>query len=198
MPPGKEWDRSSGIPGGFLASEFQKPRGAGRTHICEKSILQRASLPHPEPEADSRAERTVAGVGGQGPRLSSTRPERWWERLLCDSGKAASSQPLGVARKQSEDPRPQAMGKGQPQHYTGPDRWELACPQPMSLLCSCPQHLHLTEGQEPRRSRERVVEKEEGRINEVSTSPAESGGPKWKLRSICKKPQSPHKKTTKP
>lgn len=38
-----------------------------------------------------------------------------------------------------------------------------------------------------------MVEKEEERINEVSTSPAESGGPKWKLRSICKKPQKAHK-----
>lgn len=99
VPLGRDWTPSPAIPGGLLALDFQKPRRAGRIPIYE-TASHRARLPHPEAEAGFRC----------GDDRGAPRPESKEVRTAGrkgssrDPGKAASSQPLGVAGKQPQDP----------------------------------------------------------------------------------------------
>lgn len=96
---GRDGTPSPAIPGGLLAPDFQKPRRAGRIPIYE-TASQRERLPHPEAEAGFRRGGD-RGVPRPEPKETRTAGRKGSSR---DPGKAASSQPLGVAGKQPQDP----------------------------------------------------------------------------------------------
>lgn len=124
--------------------EFQKPRRAGRTHICDKVSCREQGSPTQKQRQGSRvgAGRGVACV------LLGLRPKR----LELQVGKAhlgSWKDRLQLAPRSGQEtakgPQDTDNGKGQPQHHLGHCRWD-ACP----CSHSCPQYLSLTKGWEPK------------------------------------------------
>lgn len=93
VPLGKGGTPGPAIPGGFLALDFQRQRQAGRIPIYEGSPIQK------------QRQGSGLGVTGVSPGLSPKRLELQEAKGSSrDPGKAACSQPLGVAGQQPQDP----------------------------------------------------------------------------------------------
>lgn len=127
-----------GVPGGFLALDFQRPRQAGRIPIYEGSPIQK------------QRQGSGVGVTGVSPGLSPKRLELQEAKGSSrDPGKAACSQPLGVAGQQPQDPGHRLQEGDSHGTIWGITDGNQPAPDPGPGSHSCPQSLGLTKTGNP-------------------------------------------------